>query len=190
MAESKKKLDVTLVDNVTFQTEDKTYHGDCVGQVGVETEMRNKKKTCAGVEVDSITKTVGVNVTVTANLEPSAYYEIYDFKTEGLKKDIYGYNIDSKGAMTTVLLVAHDEMENTKKLMIFPKARIGNGISLAFDNDSEDVAKLTLEFKTYPDDQGNFFYEVFNTTENESVIKQALEKYEFEVIAGSGEVGA
>lgn len=155
-----KEFDPSNIGMITFQFDSGDIDLiDCIGMMSAETTVRTKTKTCSGATKAEVTYPQYVTVSITAYVGLETYRDLTGMTTEGLKTGVYAYGIESKTPKLTVTARILDDMENVKKMVAFPNASFTKGLSFTVDNDSDEVAKLDLEFKAMMDANGNFYYE-------------------------------
>ncbi|WP_042682548.1 hypothetical protein [Anaerosalibacter massiliensis] len=142
----------------------------CMGTLEAETEVAEKVKNCEG-SVQTITIPKFMTVTVGGHVKRYVIRDIFDIKTEGLKKGVYSYGTTSKGRRFVFTADVIDEFEDITQLIAFSNCSNMTGLSLSIDNDADEVAYLELEFQANADDLGQFYYEAF-VDEVEDTVKE------------------
>lgn len=158
-----KTFDPSQVGTISLQYKNESNDIDnitCIGMIQAETTVRTKSKTCSGATKDEVTYPQFVTVTATGYLGLETVRTLMGLNNEGLKPGVYGYNLTSKSPALTIVADLIDDMENVTKVVVFPNARSTKGLSFTVDNDSDDVAKVDMEFKATLDENGYFYYEV------------------------------
>lgn len=132
---------------------------DCIGMMQAETTVRTKTKTCSGATKDEKSYPQFLTVTATAYVGLETMRTLTGMHNEGLKAGVYAYGLASKAPSLVVTARLLDDMEDLEKIVAFPNASVSRGLAFTVDNDTDEVAKVDLEFKAMLDEKGNFYYE-------------------------------
>lgn len=132
----------------------------CMGTLECETEVREKTKKCEG-SIETFTIPLYMTVTVGAHIKVSVLREIFGVSANGLKTGVYKYGINSRPKKFIFTADGIDEFGDVVKLLAFPNCGTLSGLSISVDNDGDEVAYTEFEFRSNPDEKGEFYYDSF-----------------------------
>lgn len=162
----------------------------CLGSIAGETEMRELIKRCEGVEVRKRSKPERHNLTLTGHVRVDVIRGIFGLTNDNLKPGVYSYNKDAKGKEFTLTADVIDEFEDVTKMIAFPQCVSATGLQLNIENGADEVAELELEFTSYPDEKGNFYYEAMTKeVDDETVIEKWHTNFDYELVSGENQGG-
>src|SRR5699024_4834903 len=123
----------TQIKNASIQFLGEESQGEkfgCMGTLEAETEVREKTKTCEG-KVETITIHLYMTVTVGAHVKVSVLRKIFGVNTDGLKKGVHKYGVNSKGKKFIFTADEIDEFEDVVKLLAFSNCNALTGLTVS-----------------------------------------------------------
>lgn len=146
------------------------YSVPCVGSLNGEPELRTITKSCAGVESDSVTIPVKLNLTLTGHLDIDVAREYFGLTNEGLKDGVYAYDRKTvtgeftlAGIVVDIFQLDEDTGLPLRKLIAFPRVKSASGLNISIDNNSDDFAEIELTMTAYFDTNDKAYYEVITS---------------------------
>lgn len=162
----------------------------CVGTLAVEPETTVLSKKCGRETIGEKTKTMKLNVTVSAHIPVAVARQYFGLSNEGLKSGVYSYGSDSLGDDFVWTADIVDDFEDITKLVAFPKASNSSGFTINIDAGQEELAMLELSFSAVADAKGRFYYEAITAElEDETIEEQWHTQFKRELVEATSGTG-
>ena len=143
----------------------------CTGSLEVEPDTKTVTKKCEGVTTDEVQQVVGLTVNFSGHVKVDVLRNVWGLDTTDLKAGVWSYGVNSRGKRGVYTWEAYDMRRETKKFIAFPELAATTGLRWKVENGGDEVAEVEIEFRAFPDANGNFYYEAFESELTDTVAK-------------------
>lgn len=149
--------------NILFKGEEQAKKFGCTGELEIESEVKEVSKFCEGVKKESRSKVESVKAKFVGHVEKDVLRRVYGIKSDKLKPGVYSYGTDSIGDICALTADVYDLFKTDKMMIALPNCSVTSGMKFSIKNAEDTVAEIEIEFTCGTDENGNFYYEAFES---------------------------